>query len=111
MVLILPAEYCVHLHKNVDLCKLPGCLWVEDLNPIFIRIFDEGDVHHLAIVGLLDKLDSQLLKALACGFHIGNCKANVTYSRIGMSQNLRCHLFNAGLNRDWTGRLNINVWH
>ncbi len=64
--------------KNRCLGKLPGILGIEDLDPVTIGILDEGDVLHLAVVGLLHKSHSQLLKALACRLNIHHCKADVT---------------------------------
>ena len=69
--------------KSRCLGKLPGILGVEDLDPVTIGILDEGDVLHLAVVGLLHKSHSQLLKALACRLNIRHCEADVTCKRTG----------------------------
>lgn len=68
-------------------------LIIEDFYPVTIRILNESNALHLAVIWFLDKLDSLLLKALAGLLHIWHHDANVTVaSGVGVSIVVWCEV-------------------
>ena len=51
---------------------------IEYLNPVAVRVLDEGKTLHLTIIGPLDKVDAKLLEAFARGVYIWHGDADVT---------------------------------
>ena len=51
--------------------------WLHDLNPVAVRVFDERDIFHLALVGTLHKNDLILIKPSCRCIQVGHRKADV----------------------------------
>lgn len=56
-----------------------------DLDPVAIRIQDEGDMPHLAIGRLLLEVDPEVLEAFASGLDVIHCDGDVAEAAAGIA--------------------------